>query len=189
MRCDAGKCLPIKIFFTSERFAETATIFFERFTSRNQAHPQNVYRAILPTLKMKPQTRQRKPALWKNPRHYNRDLWPTLWMYGYVYKPQAFIFTDCPRIFTARNLNQKRKRPHAPLYETKIKTDLKWETRPAVTVDVTTEPLTATTPRPCHRKHNRAIAHDRVSFELTARHLPSVLFYRPPAQKTAYFYF
>lgn len=73
--------------------------------------------------------------------------------------------------------------------ETKIKTDLKWETRPAVTVDVTAESLPTTKPRPCHRKHKRAETHDRVSFEVTAWDLPSVLFYRLPAQKTAPFYF
>jgi hypothetical protein len=55
--------------------------------------------------------------------------------------------------------------------------------------DFTEESLTATTPRPCHRKHKRAETRDRVSFELTARNLPSVLFYRLPAQKTACFYF
>ena len=55
--------------------------------------------------------------------------------------------------------------------------------------DFTAEPLTATTPRPCHRKHKPAGTRDRMSFEPTARHLPSVLFYRLPAQKPARFYF
>jgi hypothetical protein len=62
MRRDAGKCLPIKIFFTREHFAETATIFFERFISRDRNRLQNVYRTILPTEKMNPTTRQRKTA-------------------------------------------------------------------------------------------------------------------------------
>ncbi len=55
--------------------------------------------------------------------------------------------------------------------------------------DFTAEILTTTTPRPCHRKHKRAETHARVSFEPTARNLPSVLFYRLPAQKTACFDF
>ncbi len=110
-------------------------------------------------------------------------------MYACIYKPQAFIFTDCPRTFTARNLTQKRKRRRKPAHETKIKTVYDKETRPAVVVNITTERLTATNPRPCHQKHKLAEIHNRVSFELTARRLPSVLFYRLPAQKTACFYF
>lgn len=73
--------------------------------------------------------------------------------------------------------------------ETKIKHDLELNARVTVILHTPAERLPTTKPRPCHRKHKRAETRDRVSFEVTARNLPSVLFYRLPAQENACFYF